>query len=450
MNTSFLPRLALATALSLASASAAVAADRTPSPAGAEVYIVSPKDGAKVKSPVTVVFGLKGMGIAPGRHQVRQHRPPPPAHRQRSARGPVAAVARERENRALRQGPDRNHADAAAGQTHPAARARRLPARAARSGGDLEEGHHLRRRNRPSHGQARGRSKRRRMTAPRAILHVDMDAFYASVEQRDRPELRGQPLIVGGTTNRGVVAAASYEVRKFGVRSAMPIREALRRCPHAICVTPRMSVYREVSHQVFAIFHEYTPVVEGLSLDEAFLDVTASLALKGDAVSIARGIKQTDSRGHAARAPRSASRPTSSWRRSPPTSRSPTGSPWSRPTTCTRCSIRSRCAACPGSDASSASASRPRASRRSASCARAPDAVLWPIFGRDSQRMRERAAGIDERPVMAEWDEKSISAEETFFSDLADARACRPKCCGSPIAPARACARRISPPAACR
>jgi len=116
------------------------------------------------------------------------------------------------------------------------------------------------------------------MSAARAILHVDMDAFYASVEQRDRPELRGQPLIVGGTSNRGVVAAASYEVRVFGVRSAMPIREALRRCPHAICVRPRMAVYREVSHQVFAIFHEYTPVVEGLSLDEAFLDVTASLA----------------------------------------------------------------------------------------------------------------------------------------------------------------------------
>ena len=128
-----------------------------------------------------------------------------------------------------------------------------------------------------------------------------MDAFYASVEQRDRPELRGQPVIVGGTSNRGVVAAASYEVRKFGVRSAMPIREALRRCPHAICVQPRMSVYREVSHQVFAIFHEYTPVVEGLSLDEAFLDVTASLALKGDAVTHRARHQGAHPRDHAAR-----------------------------------------------------------------------------------------------------------------------------------------------------
>ena len=149
---------------------------------------------------------------------------------------------------------------------------------------------------------------------------------WSSATTRD---LRGQPVIVGGTSNRGVVAAASYEVRKFGVRSAMPIREALRRCPHAICVKPRMSVYREVSHQVFAIFHEYTPIVEGLSLDEAFLDVTASLALKGDAVSIARGIKERIRADDAARRHRSASRLTSWWRRSPRNWRSPTGSPWS-------------------------------------------------------------------------------------------------------------------------
>src|SRR5271156_6201612 len=98
-----------------------------------------------------------------------------------------------------------------------------------------------------------------RRGALRTILHVDMDAFYASVEEHDRPELKGKPLIVGGIDGRGVVAAASYAVRRFGVRSAMPMREALRRCPEAICVRPRMSRYKEVSTQVFDIFHEFTP-----------------------------------------------------------------------------------------------------------------------------------------------------------------------------------------------
>ena len=117
----------------------------------------------------------------------------------------------------------------------------------------------------------------------RWILHVDMDAFYASVEQRDNPELRGKPVIVGGSSNRGVVAAASYEVRTFGVHSAMPTREALRRCPHAICVRPRMAHYQAISEQIFAVFREFTPLVQGLSLDEAFLDVTASIAALGSA-----------------------------------------------------------------------------------------------------------------------------------------------------------------------
>src|SRR5580700_3736233 len=126
----------------------------------------------------------------------------------------------------------------------------------------------------------------------RAILHIDMDAFYASVEERDRPELKGRPLIVGGTGGRGVVAAANYAVRRFGVRSAMPMREALRRCPQAICVPPRMARYQEVSEQVFAIFHQFTPLVEGLSLDEAFLDVTLSRALLGSAVTIGGEIRR--------------------------------------------------------------------------------------------------------------------------------------------------------------
>src|SRR5262249_61800353 len=121
----------------------------------------------------------------------------------------------------------------------------------------------------------------------RCILHVDMDAFYASVEQLDNPELRGKPVIVGGTGGRGVVAAASYEVRKYGVHSAMPMREALRRCPHALCVKPRFDCYNAVSTTVFEIFHRFTPLVQGFSLDEAFLDVTHSQAPLGPAESSA-------------------------------------------------------------------------------------------------------------------------------------------------------------------
>lgn len=130
------------------------------------------------------------------------------------------------------------------------------------------------------------------MSLERTILHVDMDAFYASVEQRDDPSLRGRPVIVGGRSRRGVVAAASYEVRRFGVRSAMSMVEALGRCPHAVVVPPRMSRYVEVSRAIFDIFRRFTPLVEGLSLDEAFLDVTGSRRLFGDGVTIARQIRR--------------------------------------------------------------------------------------------------------------------------------------------------------------
>jgi DNA polymerase-4 len=125
----------------------------------------------------------------------------------------------------------------------------------------------------------------------RQILHIDMDAFYASVEELDDPSLRGLPLVVGGPSKRGVVCAASYAARPFGVRSAMPMGEALRRCPQAIVVPPRMARYAEISAKVFAVFHRFTPLVEGLSLDEAFLDVTGSGSLFGDGATIARKIK---------------------------------------------------------------------------------------------------------------------------------------------------------------
>jgi DNA polymerase-4 len=125
------------------------------------------------------------------------------------------------------------------------------------------------------------------------ILHVDMDAFYASVEERDHPELVGKPLIIGGTPEgRGVVAAANYVIRKFGVHSAMPTATALRLCPQAIVLPPRLEYYARISEQIRQIFDRYTPLVEPLSLDEAFLDVTGSESLFGPSASIGRKIKQ--------------------------------------------------------------------------------------------------------------------------------------------------------------
>ncbi len=125
----------------------------------------------------------------------------------------------------------------------------------------------------------------------RKIIHIDMDAFYASVEQRDDPELRGKPVAVGGTRERGVVAAASYEARKFGIRSAMPSVTARRKCPQLIFVKPRFEVYRAVSCQVRGILAEYTPLIEPLALDEAYLDVTENLKAITSATEIAEQIR---------------------------------------------------------------------------------------------------------------------------------------------------------------
>ena len=125
----------------------------------------------------------------------------------------------------------------------------------------------------------------------RRIIHIDMDAFYASVEQRDHPELRGLPVAVGHARERGVVAAASYAAREFGVRSAMASITARRKCPALIFVPPRFDVYRAVSRQIHAIFARYTPLIQPLSLDEAHLDVTAPLIDLGSATAIAREIK---------------------------------------------------------------------------------------------------------------------------------------------------------------
>lgn len=126
----------------------------------------------------------------------------------------------------------------------------------------------------------------------RLIFHVDMDAFFASVEQRDHPKLRGRPVIIGGTTRRSVVAAASYEVREFGVHSAMPMSRAMRLCPEAVVISPNIEKYRAVSADIMEVFADYSPLVEPLSFDEAFLDMSGSEAIFGPAVETAAAIKR--------------------------------------------------------------------------------------------------------------------------------------------------------------
>lgn len=130
------------------------------------------------------------------------------------------------------------------------------------------------------------------MALSRVILHADMDAFYASVEQRDQPELRGRPVIVGGIGNRGVVSAASYEVRPYGVRSGMPTVVARQRCPEAVVIRGDMKKYRVASRQIFEIFRRFTPTVEGISLDEAFLDITGSERLLGPPKIVGQSLRR--------------------------------------------------------------------------------------------------------------------------------------------------------------
>jgi len=253
----------------------------------------------------------------------------------------------------------------------------------------------------------------------RAILHVDMDAFYASVEERDRPELKGKPVIVGGTGGRGVVAAANYVVRQYGVRSAMPMREALRRCPEAICVHPRMSRYKEVSGQVFEIFHEFTPIVEGLSLDEAFLDVTASQQLHGDPVVIATEIR---------RRIRATTDLTASVGIAPNKLLAKIASDLNKPDGMFRIGADNLQATLDPLPIQKLFGIGPKtlpavlaAGIRSFDDLRtASDELVWRVFGKHGRLMRERASGIDDRPVEAHREEQSISAEETFDTDIKD------------------------------
>jgi DNA polymerase-4 len=253
----------------------------------------------------------------------------------------------------------------------------------------------------------------------RVILHVDMDAFYASIEQRDDAALRGRPVIVGGTGGRGVVAAASYEVRAFGVRSAMPMREALRRCPQAVCVQPRMSHYQAISRQIFAIFNEFTPLVQGLSLDEAFLDVTAGATLDGDGERVARQVKRRvrERTGLAA-----------SVGVAPNKLVAKIASDLEKPdglVVVSAAEVNAVLDPLPvrrlsGLGAKTAARVEALGIRTLGQLRLADAARLRTVFGRHAELVRQRAAGIDDRPVVPDRDEKQISAEETFDADIAE------------------------------
>jgi DNA polymerase-4 len=253
----------------------------------------------------------------------------------------------------------------------------------------------------------------------RTILHVDMDAFYASVEQHDRPELAGQPVVVGGSGGRGVVAAASYEVRRFGVRSAMPMREALRRCPQAVVVAPRFKRYREISGQVFEIFREFTDQVEGLSLDEAFLDVTGSTGLFGSGEAMAREIKKRihERTGLTASVGVSHNKLLAKL-----------GSEMHKPDGLTVIRPQDVDAMLDPLPVGRLFGIGPKTAARLeqegiytlGQLRRAPESALWPMLRKETRTFQDRAAGIDERPVVSDAPEKQISSEETFDVDIRD------------------------------
>ena len=254
----------------------------------------------------------------------------------------------------------------------------------------------------------------------RVILHVDMDAFYASIEQRDDPELRGKPVVVGGAS-RGVVAAASYESRVFGIRSAMPMAEARRRCPDIIRVAPRMAHYQAVSREIFGVFKEFTPLVEGLSLDEAFLDVTSSRRLFGNGHNIAVAIKNRvrERTGLTASVGVATNKLVAK-----------IASDLDKPDGLVVVAEERvhdvldplPVSVIPGIGKQTRSRLHAIGVRTIAELRCAPDRELEPVFGRFTRKTRERASGIDDRPVVASRAEKSISNEQTYDTDLCDRR----------------------------
>jgi DNA polymerase-4 len=254
----------------------------------------------------------------------------------------------------------------------------------------------------------------------RVIVHVDMDAFYASVEQRDRPELRGRPVVVGADPRgRGVVSAASYEARRFGIRSAMPIGRAYRLCPAAVFLPVDMDKYARESERIMAILADFTPLVEPLSLDEAFLDVSASRALHGEGVEIAGRIKArtqtevglTASAGVA---------PNKFLAKIASDLRKPDGlvevSPGQEAAFLRDLPLRRLWGVGPAAEQGLAALG----ARTIGDLVRLGPARLQARLGLSGAHLWELAQGIDDRPVVPWHDPKSIGAEETFGRDTTD------------------------------
>jgi DNA polymerase-4 len=254
----------------------------------------------------------------------------------------------------------------------------------------------------------------------RRILHIDMDAFYASVEQRDRPELRGRPVAVGGDPHRrGVVAAASYEARQFGVRSAIPMARAVRLCPQLTIVHPDFQKYRATSRQVFEIFHSVTPLVEPLSLDEAYLDVTENAwgeplgktvaqRLKGE---IKRATGLTASAGVAPN--KFLAKIASAWKK-------PDGLTVIAPERVERFLQKLPVDALWGVGPVTAARLRERGIERLVDVRTASDAILRDAVGSGAEWLRQLADGIDDREVEPNQEPKSSGSENTYSQDLTD------------------------------
>ena len=251
----------------------------------------------------------------------------------------------------------------------------------------------------------------------RKIVHVDMDAFYASVEQRDRPDLRGKPVVVAWTGPRSVVCAASYEARRFGVRSAMAAVTAARRCPQAIFVPPDFARYREVSGQVRAIFLRHTALVEPLSLDEAYLDVTEELTGLPTATETARVIRreirdETSLSASAGVAPNKfLAKIASDWRK-------PDGLFVIRPQEVEAFLAPLTVGKLPGVGKSTEAALAALGVATVGDLRSLPLLTLERRFGKFGRRLHELSRGRDDHPVVAERPLKSVSSETTFENDL--------------------------------